>query len=145
MVSRYPWILLTGVFNSWAIFWVSWRLSLTCSSSWVTSLMEISKLASWKMIHSTINVRPFLLMVTDIRFSPFPLERSCWFLLIKWIISFSSLMAKTSSVVSRLESEIRLLYWVKRLLTRISFLSFVNIPSPSCEIWRWVISFSRSM
>ena len=31
------------------------------------------------------------------------------------------------------------------LLTRISFLSFVNTPSPSCEIWRWVINFSRSM
>ena len=144
MVSRYPWILLTGVFNSCAIFWVSWRFKRICSSSIVTSLILISKLISWKMIHSTINVFPFLLIVIDIRFSSLP-EGRLGALLIKSVISFNSLIVNTSSAVSKLESEMRLLYWVKRLLTRISFLSLLNTPSPSWEICRWVISFSRSM
>lgn len=58
-----------GVFSSWAMFCVSWRFKRTCSSSCVMSLMEISKLRSWKMMHSTMNIRPFLLMLMDSRFS----------------------------------------------------------------------------
>ena len=66
-------------------------------------------------------------------------------LLMKSVISLSSLILNTSSAVSRFESDIRLLYWVNKLLTRISFLSLLNTPSPSCEICRCVISFSLSM
>ena len=54
-------------------------------------------------------------------------------------------MENISSVVCKLESEIKLPYCVKRLLTKISFLSLVNTPNPSREVCRCVISFSRSI
>ena len=105
--------------------------------------MEISKHKSWKMMHSTMNTRPFLLMLMDIRFSSF--EGRLGVLSMKLVMLLNSLTVKMSSVSSKLESEIRLLYCVKRLFTRISFLSLVKTPSPSREVCRWVMSFSRSM
>ena len=89
-------------------------------------------------------MRPFLLILTDMRFSSLPDGRFCA-LLMKSVSFWNSQIAKISSVVCRLESEIRLLYWVNRLLTSISFLSLVNTPKPSREVCKWVISFSRSM
>ena len=115
------------------MFCVNWRFRRICSSSWVTSLMDISKLKSWNIIHSTI----------DIRFSSLPGRLGA--LLMKSVIFWNSLIENISSVVCRLESEIRLLYCVNRLLTRISFLSLLNTPNPSCEVCKWVINFSRSM
>ena len=82
-------------------------------------------------------------MLIDIRFSSLPGRLGA--LLMKSVIFWNSLIENISSVVCRLESEIRLLYCVNRLLTRISFLSLLNTPNPSCEVCKWVINFSRSM
>lgn len=115
-----------------------------CSFSWVMSLMEISKLSSWKIMHSTAKIRPFLSMFNDIRFSSLPILRSLFFVM-KRVMGCNSGMEKISSVELRFLSEIRLAYCVNRLFTRISSLRWLNTPKPSCEIWRWVISFSRSI
>lgn len=51
-----------------------------------------------KMMHSTIKVFPFLLIVMDIRFSSLPTGR-LGALLMKSVISLSSLILNTSSAV----------------------------------------------
>ena len=143
MVSRYPWMLLTGVFSSCAMFCVSWRFRRACCSSWVMSMMDISNDRSWKMMHSTENERPFLSTCKASLFSSLLKFPSLRFR--NSVMGCSSAMLNTSSVEARLWSEMVLAYCVNRLFTSISFRSRVNTPSPSCEVCRCDISFSRSM
>ena len=93
-------------------------------------------------MHSTAKIRPFLSMFNDIRFSSLPILRSLFFGN-ETGDGRQSRDGEHPSVELRFLSEIRLAYCVNRLFTRISSLRWLNTPKPSCEIWRWVISFSR--